>query len=43
MPHPERALYSLQKPDYIGSKEQMDNKLYGDGYKIFKNIYNYFK
>jgi len=49
MPHPERALYSLQKPDWISRKNKMNNKLlyksklYADGYKIFKNAYNYFK
>ena len=49
MPHPERALYSLQEPDWISRKNKIDNKLlyknelYADGYKIFKNAYNYFK
>ena len=49
MPHPERALYFLQKPDWISRKRKIDNKLldkselYADGYKIFKNAYNYFK
>ena len=49
MPHPERALYFLQKPDWISRKNKMNNKLlyksklYADGYKIFKNAYNYFK
>jgi phosphoribosylformylglycinamidine synthase len=49
MPHPERALYSLQKPDWISRKNKIDNKLlyknelYADGYKIFKNAYDYFK
>ena len=43
MPHPERALYCLQQPNWIGSKGKIGKKLYADGYKIFKNIYNYFK
>ena len=43
MPHPERALYCLQQPHWIGSKGKISKKLYADGYKIFKNIYNYFK
>ena len=49
MPHPERALYSIQKPDWISQKGRLDSKLlyktrlYADGYKIFKNAYNYFK
>ncbi len=42
MPHPERALYSLQKPDWIVQKRRR-KELYADGYKIFKNAYNYFK
>ena len=49
MPHPERALYFLQKPDWITEKAKTKkrllhkNKLYADGYKIFKNAYKYFK
>ena len=49
MPHPERALLFLQRPDWINQKERIKNKspnkdkLYADGYKIFKNAYNYFK
>ena len=49
MPHPERALYFLQRPDWINQKGKIKNKLlnkgklYADGYKIFKNAYNYFK
>ena len=50
MPHPERALYFFQKPDWIIKKSRLDkNNLtgnsgkYADGYKIFKNAYNYFK
>ena len=49
MPHPERALYLTQKPNWIDLKVKIDNKskhkneLYADGYKIFKNAYNYFK
>ena len=49
MPHPERALHFLQKPDWIsrkgkiGSKLPYKSELYADGYKIFKNAYNYFK
>ena len=49
MPHPERAFYFLQEPDWIipnkkmTSKLQSKNSLYADGYKIFKNAYNYFK
>ena len=41
MPHPERALYSLQNPLWIDQKNK--NKLFGDGYKIFKNAVDYFK
>ena len=50
MPHPERALYFFQKPDWIIQKtradrnlQNKDKKRYADGYKIFKNAYNYFK
>ena len=49
MPHPERALYLTQKPNWIDRKVKIDNKsqhkneLYADGYKIFKNVHNYFK
>ena len=49
MPHPERALYFTQKPNWIDlkvkidSKSQHKNELYADGYKIFKNVHNYFK
>ena len=49
MPHPERALYLTQKPNWIDQKVKIDNKsqhkneLYADGYKIFKNVHNYFK
>ena len=49
MPHPERALYFLQKPDWIIEKDKTKkellhkNKLYADGYKIFLNAYKYFK
>ena len=43
MPHPERALYFLQKPDWIIEKNNTKNKLYADGYKIFENAYKYFK
>jgi len=42
MPHPERALYSSQKPDWIIQKRRR-KELYADGYKIFKNAYNYLK
>jgi len=44
MPHPERALYFLQRPDWISNKRKANkNELYADGYKIFKNAYDYFK
>jgi len=49
MPHPERALYFSQQPDWIIAKRLKHNKLikknllYADGYQIFKNAYNYFK
>ena len=49
MPHPERAFYNFQKPDWILKKlrnngKSINNKeLYADGYQIFKNAYNYFK
>ena len=49
MPHPERALYFSQQPDWIIKKDKKINKLkdknllYADGYQIFKNAYNYFK
>ena len=43
MPHPERALYFLQKPDWIIEKYKTKTKLYADGYKIFMNAYKYFK
>ena len=41
MPHPERALYFLQKPDWIIEKDKIKkellhkNKLYADGIKFF--------
>ena len=47
MPHPERAFYNTQRPDWIIHKsndKSIDNReLFADGYKIFKNAYNYFK
>ena len=43
MPHPERAFYMLHEPDWITKNKEIKNKLYADGYKIFKNAYNYFK
>ena len=49
MPHPERAFYKIQKPDWIVNKPKINDKsiknkkLFADGYKIFKNAYNYFK
>ena len=49
MPHPERALYFFQKPDWIIEKDKTKkellhkNKLYADGYKIFLNAYKYFE
>ena len=49
MPHPERALYFTQKPNWIDrkvktiNKSQQKNELYADGYKIFKNVFNYYK
>ena len=49
MPHPERALYFFQKPDWISqvkniryNKKDLKQK-YAEGYKIFLNAYNYFK
>ena len=49
MPHPERAFYNIQRPDWIIHKSKSNDKsidnreLFADGYKIFKNAYNYFK
>ena len=49
MPHPERAFYNTQRPDWIIHKSKSNDKLidnrelFADGYKIFKNAYNYFK
>jgi len=49
MPHPERAMYFSQRPDWISQKYKIKKKLlykeklYADGYKIFRNAYNYFK
>ena len=49
MPHPERALYFFQKPDWIIYKKNIQRKVvdkthqYAEGYKIFQNAYNYFK
>ena len=48
MPHPERALYTIQKPEWIDQKSKIDErlsykkKLFADGYKIFNNAYKYF-
>mgnify|MGYP006090468797 FL=1 len=42
MPHPERALYFSQQPDWI-NKKNFNKSLYADGYQIFKNAYNYFR
>ena len=47
MPHPERALYKTQEPDWLndnktGSKHNM-SFVFADGYKIFKNAFDYFK
>ena len=48
MPHPERALYTLQRPEWIDQKSKNDDKLsynkklFADGYKIFNNAYKYF-
>lgn len=38
MPHPERATYFWQNPDFV-SKKNLNN--YGDGFWIFKSIYEY--
>ena len=49
MPHPERAMYFSQRPDWISQKYKIkkkllyNEKLYADGYKIFRNAHNYFK
>ena len=44
MPHPERALYFSQLPDWINKKgKKVKKSIYADGYKIFKNAYNYFR
>lgn len=44
MPHPERALYFSQLPDWINNNEKKFKKsIYADGYQIFKNAYNYFR
>ena len=49
MPHPERAMYFSQRPDWISQKYKIKKKLlykeklYADGYKIFRNAHNYFK
>ena len=49
MPHPERALYFFQKPDWTYQTRNIRytkvNTKYGyaGGYKIFLNAYNYFK
>ena len=48
MPHPERALYFTQKPNWIDrkvkriNKSQHKNELYADGYKIFKNVLTHY-
>ena len=48
MPHPERALYTIQRPEWIDQKSKNDEKLsynkklFADGYKIFNNAYKYF-
>ncbi len=47
MTHPERDLYKTQEPDWlndnkIGSKHNM-SFVFADGYKIFKNAFDYFK
>ena len=38
MPHPERAMYWWQQPDWTGQQLQMMQ--YGDGKLIFQNIVN---
>ena len=50
MPHPERAIYFYNKPDWINQQKENktikfrnSDKKYIDGYEIFKNVYNYFK
>ena len=50
MPHPERAIYFYNKPDWINRQKKNKtikfkniNENYIDGYEIFKNAYNYFK
>ena len=40
MPHPERAYYFTNLPDWQNNK---NNSKYGDGYKIFKNASKYFQ
>ena len=44
---PERALYKTQEPDWLNdnkirSKHNM-NFMFADGYKVFKNTFDYFK
>ena len=47
MPHPERALYKTQEPEWINKKrmrsEHIKNFEFADGYKIFNNASDYFK
>jgi len=47
MPHPERALYKTQQPDWINDKRMRlrytKSFEFADGYKIFKNASDYFK
>jgi len=47
MPHPERALYKTQEPDWINDKGKRSGYIksfeFADGYKIFKNASDYFK
>ena len=50
MPHPERAMYYYNMPDWLNSQKKIKKskimerkKMHIDGYKIFKNVYYYFK
>ncbi len=41
MPHPERAVYSWQLPDYTSIKHKEEIRYYADGWYIFKSMINY--
>ena len=50
MPHPERAIYFYNKPDWLNREKKNKTikfknsyKKHIDGYEIFKNAYKYFK